>query len=180
MPVPADEDDTYCDLASTAIASSDGLDIMPQSSVKICVACGLANIPERSTCKRCHTTLADSVIPPVLPAYTGETSAIYYADDRRAALLISSPVLEYVPPDITIRTTWANVRDLVHTPTDAYLVLAQPASVRIVRTGVAPVDEWNAQHIPLQPFGYPTNTVLATDIQRFIARPEPARSPVPT
>ena len=145
---------------------------MSRANYRPCPYCGLSSIRERQICKRCRGDMlgvARSVaIPPFSPipqAATDITGHVYWATNGQATLFIVPHMLEYATPIITIRTAWANIKELRHTMTGTYLWLTAPSVVPPAR--LVTVTQAEASRIPLSPFSFPTNHELRADLRRF-------------
>lgn len=89
---------------------------------------------------------------------------------RRTSLVLAPHGLEYHTPNLTLRTTWENVAQIIEDPITPRLVLRQPAPVE-QRRSLAP-DRAGGQAIagkaiPLRLFGYSRRSALGLDLQHY-------------
>jgi hypothetical protein len=86
---------------------------------------------------------------------------------RRTSLVLSAEGLEYHTPNLSLRTSWDNVAQLVDDPLTPRLVLREPAPVESHTPAVRRAEaSGGGRAIPLRMFGYTRSSALGRDLAR--------------
>ena len=86
---------------------------------------------------------------------------------RKTTLVLAADGLEYNTPNLSIRTSWANVAKLIDDPLTPRLVLHQPVTVDAHTAAARPLaPSAGGRAIPLRMFGYARGSALGRDLAR--------------